>query len=232
MSVSIVMPCYNEEEVIEKVVRTYCNEVLSKIGDSELIVIDDCSKDNTHNILVKLKSEFSELKILKTPVNSGHGKAMRMGYDAAQKEWVFQVDSDDQFEARDFWKLYAQKDDYDFMLGLRGVRRDPLHRLALTRMIRFMNLILWGVWINDANCPFRLIKKEILDEFLKLVTKEALAPNIMISVLAKKKRIKMIEVPITHYARNTGVASIANWKLVKFSLRGLGQLIVFKTQIK
>ncbi len=40
MSVSIVMPCYNEEEVIEKVVRIYSNEIVSKIGDSELIVED------------------------------------------------------------------------------------------------------------------------------------------------------------------------------------------------
>jgi glycosyltransferase involved in cell wall biosynthesis len=231
MSISIVMPCYNEKDGIEEVVKTYYNEVISRIDDSELIVIDDCSKDATFVILERLKDELLRLKVMKTPLNSGHGKAMRMGYEAAQKEWVFQVDSDNQFEAKEFWKLYTLRGNYNFVLGFRKVRHDPLHRLVLTRLIRFMNLIFFGVWINDANCPFRLIKKQVLDELLKQTPREALAPNIIISILAKKKGIKMEEVPIAHYARKTGIVSINGWKLFKFSLKGLGQLIMFKRLI-
>ena len=87
MSVSIVMPCYNEEEIIESVVIDYCNEIIfSKVDDSEFIVIDDCSVDNTYKILERLKEKFSKLKVMKTSVNSGHGKAVRMGYENSQKE--------------------------------------------------------------------------------------------------------------------------------------------------
>ena len=225
MSISIVMPCYNEEGVIEEVVRTYYDKIISKISNSEFIVVDDCSKDNTNNILKRLKDEFPELKVLKTPVNSGHGKAMRLGYETAQKEWIFQVDSDNQFAAGDFWKLYAQKDNHSFILGFREKRYDPLHRLVLSKMVRFANLILFKVWIKDANCPFRLMKKEVLVDILKLVDKETLAPNIMLSVLAKKRKIAMTEIPITHYERKTGIVSIANWKLIKFALKGLKQLL-------
>jgi len=228
MSVSIVMPCYNEEEIIEKAIRACYSEIISKIDDSEFIIIDDCSRDNTHNILKRLKVEFPRLRVLKTPVNSGHGKAVRMGYDSATKEYIFQIDSDNQFDAKNFWKLYALKGDFDFILGFRKVRHDPLHRLVLSRTIRIMNLILFGVWIKDVNCPFRLIKKVVLDELLKLVDRETLAPNIMISILAKKKRIKMAEVPVPHYRRKTGVVSIANWKLIRVSLKGFMQLLELK----
>lgn len=228
MSISVVMPCYNEGEVIEKTIRDYYNEVIRKIDDSEFIVVDDCSKDNTHDILEGLRGELPKLKILKTPVNSGHGKTVRMGYETAKKDYVFQVDSDRQFEPKDFWKLYTLKDSYDFILGFRKRRHDPLSRLILTRIVRLLNLCLFGVWIKDCNCPFRIVKKEILDKFLNLIAKEAIAPNIMISILAKKKGIKMVEVPVAHYRRRANSVSLAHWKLIKYGLEGLVELAAFK----
>lgn len=228
MSVSIVMPCYNEEKIIEKVVKDYYSEIISKIDDSEFIIIDDCSNDNTNEILNKLSTQLPRLKILRTSVNSGHGKAVRLGYEVATKDYVFQVDSDNQFKSNDFWRLYNLKDDCDFILGFRRVRHDPLIRLLLAEIIKLMNFFLFGVWIKDVNCPFRIIKKIILDELLNIIDKEALAPNIMISILAKKKRIKMTEVPINHYKRRAGTTSLTNWKLVYFALRGFKQLIILK----
>ena len=95
-------------------------------------------------------------------------------------------------------------------------------------MIRLANLALFGAWIKDVNCPFRLIKKDILDEFLKGIKKEVLAPNILISLLAKRARIKMIEVPVTHHDRKTGSNSLVSWKLIRFSLRGFVQLMAHR----
>ncbi|MBW2046087.1 MAG: glycosyltransferase family 2 protein [Deltaproteobacteria bacterium] len=232
MSVSIIMPCYSEEEVIEKVVRTYYNEIIAKIEDSEFIVVDDCSKDNSYAVLKKLKNDFPKLKVLKTPTNSGHGKAVRMGYEAATKDYVFQVDSDNQSKAQDFWKLYSLKDTYGFILGFRKQRCDPILRLITTKALRLINLFLFGVWINDINCPFRLIKKKVLVELLKLVDKNALAPNIMISILAKKRKVRMIEVPITHYERKTGQTSITDWKLITFSMKVFWQLTALRRCMK
>ena len=228
MSVSIVMPCYNEEEVIEKVVKDYYGEIITKIGDSEFIVVDDCSTDNTHKILERLKRELPALIVLKTPVNSGHGKTMRAGYEAAGKKWVFEVDSDNQFAAKDFWKLYELRDRYDFMLGRRKSRHDPLHRLVLSAIIRFSNLIFFKVWINDANCPFRLIRKDVLDKFLAHIPKEALAPNLTISVLAGTEKIPMAEVPITHFERKTGRVRLVSLRLLTFALKGFRQLLQVK----
>ncbi|MFC1752990.1 glycosyltransferase family 2 protein [Thermoproteota archaeon] len=228
MSLSIVMPCYNEEAIIAKVIKTYYADIIDKIDDSEFIIINDCSKDSTPQILKGLADELPKLKVLNTPVNSGHGKAMRLGYDSATKEYVFQVDSDDQFESKDFWRLYTLKDGYKFVVGMRKVRNDPFHRKILTRIIRLSNFLLFGTWIEDANCPFRLIKTDVLKNLLNDIDKEALAPNIMISILAEREKIKTASVPITHYARKAGVISIRHWKLIKFSWKGLMQLIALR----
>lgn len=231
MSVSVVMPCYNEEDIIEEVIKTCHSEIISKIDDSELIVVDDCSTDNTPAILKKLANEIPNLRTFRPEVNSGHGKVARMGYEAACKDWVFQIDSDNQFGMGEFWKLYDFKDEYSFILGNRKIRYDPLHRLILAKIIRFVNLIIFRVWLNDANCPFRLIKRQIHNELLAEVNKEALAPNIMIAILAKKRGVRIKEVSVAHHKRNTGSVSIASWKLIKFCLKGLKQLLEFRKSL-
>lgn len=230
MSVSIVMPCYNEEGIIKKVVKDYFNEVISKIEGAELVIIDDCSTDNTAGILKDLQKEYPDLKVIKTSVNSGHGLALRQGYEYAQGEWIFHVDSDNQFSPHDFWRLYHCKDNYDFILGFREQRNDPFVRLVLSRIIRVVNFIFFGVWIKDANCPFRLIRKTNLQEFLSVIDKNALAPNIMISLLARKK-IRMVEVPVAHYQRKTGVNWLSYGKLIRFAFKGFIQLIKFRKAV-
>lgn len=228
MSVSIVIPCYNEEEVIERVVTEYYKGVVNKIDGSEIIVIDGCSTDNTFKILQSLKEHFSKLKILQPSCRGNHGVNLRIAYELVSKDYIFQVDGDNQFRSKDFWKLYKHKDNHDFILGCREVRHDPAHRLLLSTVVRHTNFLLFGVWVRDANCPFRLMKREVLNGLLKRIPKDALAPNIMLSVLAKKSKVKMIEVPVIHQPRRTGSVSIADWKLVKFSLKGFGQLLKLK----
>lgn len=228
MAISIIMPCYNESAIIEQVIRHYYNDIISRIDDSEFIVIDDCSSDGSDNILKMLENELPKLRILKTDVNSGHGLAVRMGYEEAQKEWVFHVDSDNQFKVEDFWKLYALRGEYELISGFRNKRNDPLIRSVLTRVIRIVNFMLFGMWIKDANCSFRLIKRELLCELLTCIDKMALAPNIMISILAKKKNKKIVEVPVTYFKRKTGKASLRGWELIRFASLGFKQLLDLK----
>ncbi|MFC1752195.1 glycosyltransferase family 2 protein [Thermoproteota archaeon] len=231
MSLSIVMPCYNEGDVIEEVVRSYYKTIISKIDDSEFIIVNDCSTDSTPQVLEALNRELPSLKIIKTPVNSGYGIAIRTGYEAAQKQWVFQVDSDNQFEAGDFWKLYELKDKHNFVLGIRQKRHDAFFRLILTKILRLTNFLIMGVWIRDVNCPYRLIKREALDRFLASIDRKSLIPNILISILAKRN-IDIAQVPITHHERKTGIVSIRKWGLIKFALRGFLQIITFRLRYR
>ena len=225
MSLSVVMPVYNEQDVIELVVKSIHKSIISKIKDSEFIIVNDCSTDNTLKILEKLKKKLDKLRIITPAKNGGHGKAIRLGFLKAKKDWVFHIDSDNQFDPAEYWKLDKIKDDYDLLLGYRRIRHDALHRLVITRLVRLMNLALFGTRIKDSNSPFKLIRRKVLLHLLSIVPENVFAPSIMISTLAKKLRYRMKEIEVTHFSRKTGKVSILGLKLMKVCTRGAKETI-------
>src|SRR6516162_8199389 len=94
--VSIVMPAYNEAEIIEAAVREWYGEVVAKLPGSELLVVDDCSTDGTGEALAALERELPALRAVRPPRNGGHGKALRFGFRHASRDLIFQTDSDRQ----------------------------------------------------------------------------------------------------------------------------------------
>jgi len=224
-SITIVMPTYNEEEIIEEVVRGFYGKVLSHFNNWEFIIVDDCSTDTSGEILDKLVKEIP-LRVIHLQKNRGHGIALRTALDQVQKEWIFHCDSDNQFYPEDFWKLWEKKDNNDIVIGYRQKRHDPLHRLLITRLVRLINYILFGVYLKDANSPFKLMKKTSLDEILKYIPKNVFAPSIMITVLSKKLGKHLIEVPVRHLLRVTGKISIVKGTLVKACLRSTKELFI------
>ena len=103
---SIVMPAYNEQDCIEKVVYNWTNFLKNRFpnDNTTLIVINDGSKDNTKILLDKLEKEVTNLTVVNQK-NGGHGNAVVNGYRKAlalDSQFVFQTDSDDQFVSDDF----------------------------------------------------------------------------------------------------------------------------------
>ena len=75
--------------------------------------------------------------------NSGHGPTITYGYKTAlglKPEFIFQVDSDDQFNTSDFKKFWKNRYNYDFIIGHRLIRNDPFHRLIVTRFLKLLIL--------------------------------------------------------------------------------------------
>ena len=102
---SIVMPAYNEHDIIGATVDEWYREVVSKIPGAELIVVDDCSKDGTGDVLRERAQRMPELRVVRPAQNGGHGKALRLGFQHARGEFIFQTDSDRQHLPREFWTL-------------------------------------------------------------------------------------------------------------------------------
>ena len=150
MSLSVVMPVYNEQEIIEEVVRGIYGKIVSKIPDSEFIIVNDCSTDSTLSILKKLGRELGKIRVITPKKNGGHGKAIRLGFLNAKKDWVFHIDSDNEYEPAEYWKLDELKGKYDIILGYRKQRKDPLNRLITTMLARLVNFLLFGSLIVRA----------------------------------------------------------------------------------
>lgn len=73
---------------------------------------------------------------------------------------------------------------------------------------------IWGVWIRDANCPFKLIRRETLSKIMEQIPQDSFIPMVLVSVLAHKMQVRIREVPITHLPRKGGSQSLKgllNW---------------------
>lgn len=229
----IVMPTYNEENCIEKVVRSWMINVVNKHPGSEMLVINDGSRDNTKQILDKLKKEFERLKVIHK-INEGHGATIVRGYVESTKtphEWVFQTDSDDQYTPEDFRKLWEKKHKSNFILGHRAKRNDPLYRLVISRLIFLFNFIVFGVYIKDANIPYRLMRKVYLKVLLQELPKNIFAPNIFLSILAVKGEQNLLNIQVRHKERKSGQVSIVRWKLLKACFNDVKKLLLFRLRL-
>jgi glycosyltransferase involved in cell wall biosynthesis len=233
---SIVMPAYNEEEVIEVVVKQWTDLLTRQFPteNTRLIVVNDGSRDNTGAILDQIKSKYPKLMVVHQP-NGGHGNAVVNGYwqaVALDSEYVFQTDSDDQFVTDDFAKLWAKRDASPFILGYREERFDAPARLIITRILRFSIAFIYGTYIMDSNIPFRLIRGSFLKKLLNQLPKPTpFAPNIFLAVMAKKAGFNTFDIPITHKERQTGTVSILKWKLLKVCIQSFKELAQFRLEL-
>jgi len=230
--VSIVMPAYNEEEIIEKTVQEWYEGVVGRIPGSELIVVNDCSKDGTLAVLERLAQAIPALRPLTPSRNGGHGKALRFGFDHVTQDWVFQTDSDRQHIPADFWRLWEKKEASDFVLGVRSTRADGPVRLLITTVMRLVNLLVWGLWIRDANCPFKLMRREPMGKVLARIPRDSFIPMVMFSILCRKMKYRVTEVVVQHLPRRGGQQSLAGlWKWIKVGSRCLRQLLVWRVSL-
>ncbi|TAF03316.1 MAG: glycosyltransferase family 2 protein [Runella slithyformis] len=233
---SIVMPAYNEEECIEDVVSMWTSFLTKTFPDksTKLIVINDGSKDQTKVILDRIAPAIPNLLVVHQP-NGGHGNAVVNGYRKAvelDSEYVFQTDSDDQFITEDVLKLWARRNESQFILGYRQIRFDAFARLIITRILKTTLFLVYGTFISDSNIPFRLIKGSYLKKLLaQLPNPEPFAPNIFLAVMASKAGQKLLDIPITHKERLTGTVSILRWKLIQVCIQSFKELLRFRLEL-
>jgi glycosyltransferase involved in cell wall biosynthesis len=224
--VSIVMPAWNEATIIEECVREWYEEVVSKLDGAELIVVDDCSTDSTGKIVASLGDRLPGVHCVRPEKNGGHGKALRVGFDRARQPFVFQTDSDRQHLPADFWKLWELRDRADFVFGIRKRRADGPTRIVITRSMRMLNLLIWGVWVRDANCPFKLMRREALMKVLEQVPRDCFIPMVLVSILARKMGFRVVEARVEHLPRTGGTQSLKGLlKWARVSSRCMKQVL-------
>jgi glycosyltransferase involved in cell wall biosynthesis len=222
---SVVIPVYNEAAVIAEVIQAWLGE-LAQLGiDFELLAYDDGSRDDTGKILAGL-AEHQPHVVVTRQANAGHGPTILRGYREARGEWVFQVDGDDEMSAEHFGLLWRQREDHDLILGRRQHRDAPLARRIITAASQFTVWVLFGRAVTDVNAPYRLIRRAALVSILSRIPAVSFAPNVIMSGLACRDRLRVRELWVPHRGRRTGTASIVKWRLWKAAARAFGQTVM------
>lgn len=206
----IVIPVYNEEETIESVVSQWYSIVEQVGASSRLLVIDDGSKDGTAGLLNELGKSKPQLLII-SKSNSGHGGTVLYGYQYALlqgADYIFQTDSDGQTDPDEFWSFWNLRECHDMVIGKRVDRQDGLSRVIVTKVLKYVIRIRFGINATDANTPFRLMSKRTLSQCIDLIPDGYNLSNVVLTVIYYKMGLQVKYLPITFGPRQGGVNSL------------------------
>ena len=136
-------------------------------------------------------------------------------------DFVFQTDSDGQTLPSEFEQFWDQREAWDMVIGWRNNRQDGGSRIFVTRILRLVIRICFGVSVKDANTPFRLMKSETLRKYIDLIPNDFNLSNVILSVIYAKKGCRVKYLPITFRPRQGGINSINMKKIFKIGRQAL-----------
>lgn len=225
----IVMPVYNERDAIAVVLKKW-TAALNAIGiDYVIRPYNDGSKDDSLAVMREVAKTLPRVEVRDKP-NGGHGNTILTGYrDAAADgfDWVFQIDSDDEMGPEKFGELWAKRGEYDFLVGIRDGRVQQLPRKVISFVSRLCVRLFYGKSVWDVNAPYRLMRVSAFKGFYSSIPLTTFAPNVILTGLAARHKLRSYEIRVPQHDRTTGEVSIKKWKLLKAAAKSFGQTIVF-----
>ncbi|NIQ38214.1 MAG: glycosyltransferase [Proteobacteria bacterium] len=208
---SIVVPFYNEQESVEKVLSG-----LLEVGEHfqfpyEIIFVDDGSQDETWKIIERLKKRTPKLRGIKLRRNYGQTNAMVAGFDHASGEIIVTMDGDLQNDPSDIPRLLEKiQDGYDIVSGWRISRKDRRLRVLPSRIANSLISLTTGVRLHDYGCSLKAYRAECIKSLKAYGEMHRFFP-----ALASMTGARVVEVPVKHHSRRYGVSKYGFDRILK-----------------
>ena len=207
---SVVMPCYNERETIDEIIR----RVLAVPVRIELIVVDDGSKDGTRDILSKLAEELT-FKLVFQPANAGKGSALRRGFEEVTGDIVLIQDADLEYSPEEYPELIELicQGRADVVYGSRFLGR---HRVFLfthyvgNRLLTLMTNVLYNTMLTDMETCYKVMRTEVLRSMRLQANGFGIEPELTAKIF--KRHYRVYEVPITYDGRGYDEGKKITWR--------------------
>ncbi|MFC1876548.1 glycosyltransferase family 2 protein [Thermodesulfobacteriota bacterium] len=202
IDLSIVVPLFNEQESVEKLLSGVL-DVLRKTDFSfEVIFVDDGSRDRTWDVILALKRKTPELKAIKFRRNFGQTSAMVAGFDHAEGNVIVTMDGDLQNDPADIPLLMDKiGDGYDIVSGWRKYRKDSFTRVLPSMVAN--KIISWttGVQLHDYGCSLKAYRSNCIKTLKAYGEMHRFFP-----ALASMTGARTLEVPVSHHPRKYGIS--------------------------
>lgn len=230
MKVLVIIPCYNEQESIERVIEN----LKANAPFADYLIVNDCSTDKTLRIL-----QANGMNYINNPVNLGIGGGVQAGYLYAREngyDVAVQMDGDGQHDPKYLEKVCAPVIDgtYDMCIGSRFIEKEGFQSSFMRRLginiISFMIKLFTGKKIYDVTSGYRACNKELINFFADNYADDYPEPEAIItSVLSG---FKVGEVPVVMVERQGGTSSIRSLKSAYYMIKVCLALVVDRIKVR
>lgn len=213
MNLSVIIPCYNEINTIEKVVHS----VMDVIGsEGEIIIVDDCSTDGTKQLLEEtINGKLA--RVIYQPANQGKGAALRKGFEAAIKDIVIVQDADFEYDPRDYPIMIDPilQGQADVVYGSRFKGNRPQrvlyfwHRMG-NGLLTLMSNVFTNLNLTDMETGYKAFKREVIQSITIKENRFGFEPEITAKIARGNYRI--YEVGIAYFGRTYAEGKKIGWK--------------------
>jgi glycosyltransferase involved in cell wall biosynthesis len=225
-SLSVFFPAYNDAPSLPVLLARTFATLADHVVDYEVIVVNDGSGDDTAAVLERLRGLYGpRLRVVTHPQNRGYGGALRSGFEAATKEFVFYTDGDGQYDAGELPRLLALVGpETGLVNGYKLERHDPAHRIWIGMVYNFCARLLFRIRIRDIDCDYRLIRRALLERIHLTSTSGTVCVE-----LVRKLELTgcgVVEIGVHHYSRLYGKSQFFRVRSLATTLQELVRLWV------
>lgn len=213
MKISVVLPILNEGQIVRKTISEVTAKLQKNTHHFEIIAINDGSTDNTRVVLEKLQLKNKRIRVINHRGNLGYGAALKSGIRTARYEWIFFMDSDLQFDIAEIKKFMPYTKSYDFIIGYRQGRADPLKRIYISKVYNLLVSILFNIHLTDIDCAFKLMRKSSIELLGNLPNSFFVSTTLLVK--AKRKGIHIKELPVRHLPRTKGISTVTLKQVIR-----------------
>jgi glycosyltransferase involved in cell wall biosynthesis len=209
MKLSVIIPVYNEKDTIEQIL----DKVLAVPLEKEVILVDDCSKDGSREILKNINK--TGVVTIFHDVNKGKGAAIRTGLQYVTGDVVIIQDADLEYDPNEYLKLIEpiKSGAADVVYGSRfagKTEKMTLAHLLGNKMLTIATNVLYGTKLTDMETCYKMVKAPIFKAMKLRANRFDFEPEITAKLLKSGKRI--IEIPISYQGRKWSEGKKITWK--------------------